>query len=57
MNYEETLKRACKHFNHKEMYKQAKLYSKSGVGLFDDDDLSLLQHKDIVYLAMKGKLN
>ena len=48
------MKEACKKFGHKENYKQAKLYNKNGISLFQDD-LMLLNDGDILYLALKGK--
>jgi MAP/microtubule affinity-regulating kinase len=47
------MKTACKKFGNKESYKQAKLFNKNGIQLFQDD-LMLLNPGDILYLAIKG---
>lgn len=48
------LKSACKKFGFKDNYKIAKLYNKNGIQLFQDD-LVLLNHEDVCYIALKGK--
>lgn len=48
------LKEICKNFGFKEKYVQAKLYSKTGIELLQDD-LAFLKDKEIYYVALDGE--
>jgi TUG ubiquitin-like domain len=50
----DVLKEAFKKLGVKDNYKQAKLYNKNGIPLFQDD-LMLLNDADVLYIALKGK--
>jgi hypothetical protein len=52
-NLVEMLKIVCKRLGCKENFKMAKLYNKNGIPLFQDD-LVLLNHEDVCYIALKG---
>lgn len=48
------LREICKKFGHKERYLHAKLYSKTGIELLQDD-IAFLRDKDVYYLATEGE--
>ena len=54
LNLKEVIKSACKKFGSKESSKNAKIYNKNGVKLFDND-FNLIANGDILYFAAKGK--
>ncbi len=47
------LRSICKKFGHKEKCQYAKLYSKTGIELLQDD-IAFLKDRDVYYLALEG---
>lgn len=55
LTLKEVLRAASKKFKTSDSSKNAKIYNKNGVKLFDND-FNLIANEDILYFAPKGKL-
>tara|TARA_B110000503_G_C7065577_1_gene378601 strand:+ start:215 stop:442 length:228 start_codon:yes stop_codon:yes gene_type:complete len=54
LTLKDVTKQACDKFGERNQYKQAKIYNKNGVLIFESD-YNLIATSDILYIALKGK--
>lgn len=54
MTLKDVLKQACEKFGDRSQYKQAKIFNKDGVHIFESD-FNLIASGDSLYIALKGK--